>query len=78
VFGLQLEQGDLINVPAGIKHWFDLCSDKKIRAIRLFLDASGWVPNYTNSEKRARYEPICFGPNYVAPQQKTFASAVQP
>jgi 1,2-dihydroxy-3-keto-5-methylthiopentene dioxygenase len=78
VFGLQLEQGDLINVPAGIKHWFDLCSDKKIRAIRLFLDASGWTPHYTNSDKHARYEPVCFGPNYVAPAQKTFASAVKP
>ena len=78
VFGLQLEQGDLINVPAGIKHWFDLCSDKKIRAIRLFLDKSGWVPHYTDSGIAAKYEPICFGPNYIQPEQGKFQSVVKP
>jgi cupin superfamily acireductone dioxygenase involved in methionine salvage len=25
VFALEVEPGDLINVPAGTKHWFDLC-----------------------------------------------------
>ncbi|MCA9156131.1 MAG: cupin domain-containing protein, partial [Planctomycetales bacterium] len=38
VFGVQVESGDLINVPAGVRHWFDLCSDRTIRCIRLFVD----------------------------------------
>lgn len=78
VFGLELGQGDLINVPAGTKHWFDLCSDRRIRAIRLFLDPSGWTPTYTDSGVDAKYDPVCFGPNYVAPTTPTFESVVKP
>ncbi len=78
VFGLQLEQGDLINVPAGTKHWFDLCSDRRIRAIRLFLDPSGWTPVYTDSDLAARYEPVCFGPSYFTGDAKVIESVVKP
>jgi len=78
VFGLQLEQGDLINVPAGTEHWFDLCSDRRIRAIRLFLDPSGWTPAYTNSGLHESFDPVCFGPSYVPAGEKTFASVVKP
>jgi 1,2-dihydroxy-3-keto-5-methylthiopentene dioxygenase len=49
VFAIEVEAGDLIRVPKGTLHWFDLCSDKRIRAIRLFQDASGWTPHYTQS-----------------------------
>src|SRR6516164_3943070 len=31
VFAIQVEAGDLINVPKGTQHWFDLCSEKVIR-----------------------------------------------
>jgi 1,2-dihydroxy-3-keto-5-methylthiopentene dioxygenase len=65
VFALELEAGDLIRVPAGTRHWFDLCSDRTIRAIRLFQDASGWTPHYTSSGLQARYEPVCLGPAYL-------------
>jgi 1,2-dihydroxy-3-keto-5-methylthiopentene dioxygenase len=78
VFGLELGQGDLINVPAGTKHWFDLCSDRRIRAIRLFLDPSGWTPMYTNSGLHEKYDPVCFGPNYVPTDNPALASVVQP
>ena len=30
VFAVQTEEGDLINVPAGTKHWFDFCEERKI------------------------------------------------
>ena len=46
VFAIQVEAGDLINVPLGTKHWFDLCADRTIRAIRLFQDKTGWTPAY--------------------------------
>jgi 1,2-dihydroxy-3-keto-5-methylthiopentene dioxygenase len=65
VFAVQVESGDLINVPEGTKHWFDLCSDKTISCIRLFLDASGWSPHYTESNIHDNYVPVCWGPNYL-------------
>ena len=33
LFSIEVEEGDLINVPAGTKHWFDLCAARTIRAI---------------------------------------------
>ena len=30
VFSIEVEAGDLINVPAGTKHWFHLCDDRRI------------------------------------------------
>lgn len=66
VFGIELEAGDLINVPRGTKHWFDLCHDRTIRAIRLFQDTTGWTPHYVGSDLHSRYQPLCWGPNYMA------------
>ena len=34
VFAIEVEAGDLIRVPRGTTHWFDLCADRRIRAIR--------------------------------------------
>jgi 1,2-dihydroxy-3-keto-5-methylthiopentene dioxygenase len=65
VIGIEVEAGDLIRVPRGTHHWFNLCGDREIRAIRLFQDPSGWAPNYTDSNVDARYQPICFGPSFV-------------
>lgn len=50
VFNLLCEKGDLISVPAGTKHWFDAgAEDPFVKAIRIFIDMSGWVPEYTGS-----------------------------
>jgi len=65
VFAVQVEAGDLINVPAGTRHWFDLCQDRRIRAIRLFIDAAGWVPEYVEEGVHGGYQPLCFGPSYL-------------
>ncbi|MEO1529648.1 MAG: cupin domain-containing protein [Planctomycetota bacterium] len=65
VFAVQVESGDLINVPAGTKHWFNLCSDRTIRCIRLFEDQSGWTPEYVEAGVHEGYKPMCFGPGYV-------------
>jgi 1,2-dihydroxy-3-keto-5-methylthiopentene dioxygenase len=65
VFGIQVESGDLINVPCGTQHWFDLCDDRTIRCIRLFQDVSGWSPHYVDSPIHENYTPICLGPNYL-------------
>ena len=65
VFSVEVEPGDLLSVPAGTKHWFDLCQDRHIIAIRLFQDRSGWVPLYTGSGIDGKYEPVCFGLSYI-------------
>ena len=67
VFAIEVEAGDCIRVPRGTHHWFDLCGDKRIRAIRLFQDMSGWTPHYTSSGVDTKFQPLCFGPSYIPP-----------
>lgn len=66
VFAIEMEPGDLINVPAGYRHWFDLCTDRTIRAIRLFKDPSGWTPQYIEGSVHEEFAPLCWGPEYIA------------
>jgi 1,2-dihydroxy-3-keto-5-methylthiopentene dioxygenase len=66
VVGIEVEPGDLIRVPRGTLHWFDLCSDRQIRCIRLFQDPAGWTPWYTESGVDERFEPVCLGRTFVA------------
>ena len=61
VVAIEVEPGDLICVPRGTLHWFDLCSDRRIRAIRLFQDMAGWTPHYTESTVETKFQPVCFG-----------------
>ncbi len=68
VVGLEVEGGDFARVPAGTWHWFDLCADKRIRAIRLFQDPSGWTPHYTDSGVDKGYMPVCMGLAFIPPQ----------
>jgi len=69
VISRTVEAGDLLRVPRGTWHWFDLCQEKRIRAIRLFQDPSGWTPHYTESGADRGFEPVCFGPSYIAPRR---------
>jgi 1,2-dihydroxy-3-keto-5-methylthiopentene dioxygenase len=62
---VEVGPGDLLTVPRGTHHWFDLCADREIRAIRLFQDIGGWTPYYTDSGVERGYEPACFGPSYI-------------
>ena len=79
IFSITVEAGDLINVPRGTKHWFNLCSSKTIRCIRLFQDRSGWTPHYVEPSSHVRHEPVCFGPRYVGPPiDAKFSSVVEP
>lgn len=61
VISIQVNAGDLIRVPRGTLHWFNLCADRRIRAIRLFQDKSGWTPHYSDSQVDRNYMPVCFG-----------------
>ncbi|HSB11911.1 MAG TPA: cupin domain-containing protein [Blastocatellia bacterium] len=64
VVSIEVEAGDLIRVPRGTWHWFNLCESREIRAIRLFQDPAGWAPNYTESGVDGNYQPVCFGASY--------------
>jgi 1,2-dihydroxy-3-keto-5-methylthiopentene dioxygenase len=65
VFSITVESGDLVNVPRGTKHWFNLCGDRTIRCIRLFEDMSGWTPHYVDESVHGNYAPLCLGPSYL-------------
>ena len=64
VFSIEVEANDMINVPRGTHHWFDLCDDRHIRCIRLFQDPAGWTPHYTQTGEESKYQPLCLGPSY--------------
>ncbi len=68
VFAIEAEAGDLIRVPRGARHWFDLCADRRVLAIRLFQDPSGWTPHYTDSGVDRNYQPASFGSSHF-PQE---------
>jgi 1,2-dihydroxy-3-keto-5-methylthiopentene dioxygenase len=44
------ERGDLIGVPAGTRHWFDMGPAPHFTAIRLFTTPAGWVAKFTGEE----------------------------
>ena len=67
VFAIEVEAGDLIRVPRGTWHWFNLCADRRIRAIRLFQDMSGWTPQYTDSNADQGFLPLCFSAGVSPP-----------
>jgi 1,2-dihydroxy-3-keto-5-methylthiopentene dioxygenase len=65
VIAIEVEAGDLIRVPRGTWHWFNLCADRRIRAIRLFQDMAGWTPLYTDSGVDQNFLPVCFGVSHL-------------
>jgi 1,2-dihydroxy-3-keto-5-methylthiopentene dioxygenase len=55
IFCVRCEAGDLLAVPAGFRHWFDMGPEPRVKTIRIFTDASGWTPHYTDSGVEAAY-----------------------
>lgn len=49
VHAMLCERGDLLSVPAGITHWFDMGTKPRFCAIRLFTTPEGWVASFTGS-----------------------------
>ena len=64
ILKLEVQPGDMIRVPRGTLHWFDLCGEREIKAVRFFQDPAGWQPFYTGSSLEKQYEPVCFGRTY--------------
>jgi 1,2-dihydroxy-3-keto-5-methylthiopentene dioxygenase len=55
VFEVLCVQGDLISVPAGTRHWFDMSEAPFFVAIRLFTNPAGWVAQFTGTDIAERF-----------------------
>ena len=55
VYDARCTAGDLIAVPANIRHWFDAGERPHFTALRVFTDMSGWVPHYTGDAISERF-----------------------
>jgi 1,2-dihydroxy-3-keto-5-methylthiopentene dioxygenase len=58
VYRVICERGDLLGVPAGTRHWFDMGADPAFTAIRLFTNPSGWVARFTGDPVARRVPEI--------------------
>lgn len=61
VFNMLCTKGDLISVPAGMPHWFDMGPAPRFTAIRLFINPDGWVAHFTGddiADRFPRHEPV--------------------
>lgn len=50
VYAMRCTQGDLLSVPAGVRHWFDMGPAPHLKAIRLFTTPEGWVATFTGDD----------------------------
>jgi 1,2-dihydroxy-3-keto-5-methylthiopentene dioxygenase len=60
VYEILCQAQDLIRVPDGTRHWFDMGPAPLFTAIRFFTEADGWVGYFTDSDiasRFPRYEP---------------------
>ena len=55
VYEMLCEAGDLIGVPDGTRHWFDMSESPYFVAIRLFTNKEGWVANFTGTDIAERF-----------------------
>ncbi len=51
IVDIHVEAGELIVVPAGARHWFELDENRKIKCIRVFKTPAGWEAIYNENEK---------------------------
>lgn len=61
VLDVLCEQGDLIGVPAGTPHWFDMSDQPSFIAIRLFTNKDGWIADFTGDNIADRFPRMSSG-----------------
>jgi 1,2-dihydroxy-3-keto-5-methylthiopentene dioxygenase len=54
VHAVVCEAGDLMSVPIGTRHWFDMGRTPDFCAIRFFQEENGWVAGFTGATISAR------------------------
>lgn len=55
VVQVRCEAGDLLSVPAGTPHWFDMGPAPHFTCIRFFTTPAGWVAEHTGDDIAARF-----------------------
>lgn len=55
VYAVLCEAGDLLSVPAGTLHWFDMGERPDFAAIRFFQEEDGWVGDFTGTTIADRF-----------------------
>lgn len=55
VFELHATAGDLVRVPAGTRHWFDMGPAPSFVAVRIFTNPAGWVAEFTGDDIASRF-----------------------
>ena len=55
VYQVICARGDLISVPAGTRHWFDMGPDPEFCAVRLFENPDGWIAQFTGDAIAQRF-----------------------
>jgi 1,2-dihydroxy-3-keto-5-methylthiopentene dioxygenase len=55
VHAVLCEAGDLLSVPGGTTHWFDMGTRPEYKAVRFFHDEDGWIGNFTGSTISANF-----------------------
>jgi 1,2-dihydroxy-3-keto-5-methylthiopentene dioxygenase len=58
VYEITCVKNDLISVPTGTPHWFDMGDSPSFTCIRLFDSPDGWVANYTGSEIASQFSTL--------------------
>jgi 1,2-dihydroxy-3-keto-5-methylthiopentene dioxygenase len=58
VYQILCEKNDLISVPAGTPHWFDMGSEPNFTAIRIFDNPEGWIANFTGDSIAEAYPKL--------------------
>ncbi|MEE3118055.1 MAG: cupin [Pseudomonadota bacterium] len=61
VLAVLCQKNDLISVPDGTRHWFDMGPEPRFTCIRLFSNPEGWVANFTGTDiagQLPRYEAL--------------------
>lgn len=58
VYAVLCEKNDLISVPAGTRHWFDMGEHPHFVAIRLFNNPEGWVAQFTGDAIASRFPQL--------------------
>ena len=69
VYEVLCEAGDLIRVPDGARHWFDMSEAPYFVAIRLFTNPEGWVARFTGDDIGTHFPLMTPHPSALASMQ---------
>jgi 1,2-dihydroxy-3-keto-5-methylthiopentene dioxygenase len=66
VYEIECVKDDLIAVPDGTTHWFDMGDEPSFVAIRFFTEPDGWVGHFTGTDIAQKF-PVTYLPRRPDP-----------